>query len=130
MALVESNAAFLQRCNEIDATGNFSNALAAQNIGTFSAMAFSLGTPQTPPTDQQFDNLAVAVFRLVGDSSISNVNGLCRIREKIELPGISSIGGLRFSACASRLDRFQLGFQQSTQTCKNSPVRTGCDSAC
>jgi hypothetical protein len=62
MALVESNAAFLQRCNEIHATGNFSNALAAQNIGTFSAMAFSLGTPQTPPTDQQFDNLAVAVF--------------------------------------------------------------------
>ena len=38
--------------------------------------------------------------RLVGDSSISNVNGLCRIREKIELPGISSIGAF------VSLDRF------------------------
>ena len=62
MALVESNAAFVQRCNEIDPTRNFSTALAAQNIGTFSAMAFALGTPQTPPTDQQFDTLAGVVF--------------------------------------------------------------------
>ena len=62
MALVESNAAFIQRCNEIDVTGNFVTALAAQNISTFSGLAFSLGTPQTPPTDQQFDTLATAVF--------------------------------------------------------------------
>lgn len=62
MALVESNAAFVQRCNEIDPSRNFSTALAAQNIGTFSAMAFALGTPQTPPTDQQFDTLAGVVF--------------------------------------------------------------------
>jgi hypothetical protein len=58
MALVESNAAFTQRCNEIDPARNFVPALAAQNIGTFSAMAFALGTPQTPPSDQQFDALA------------------------------------------------------------------------
>jgi hypothetical protein len=55
MSLVESNAAFAQRCSELDRTGNFGNALTAQNINTFSAMAFALGTPQTPPTDQQFD---------------------------------------------------------------------------
>ena len=62
MALVESSAAFTQRCNEIDQTGNFGNALGVQNITTFSGMAFSLGTPQTPPTDQQFNTLAQAVF--------------------------------------------------------------------
>jgi len=62
MALVESSAAFTPRCTEIDQTGNFGNALAAQNISTFSGMAFSLGTPQTPPTDQQFNTLAQAVF--------------------------------------------------------------------
>ena len=47
---------------ELDRTGNFGNALTAQNINTFSAMAFALGTPQTPPTDQQFDTLAQTVF--------------------------------------------------------------------
>ena len=62
MALVESNAAFTQRCNEIDPTGNFGNALGTQNISTFSAMAFSLGTPQTAPTEQQFNTLGQAVF--------------------------------------------------------------------
>ena len=62
MSLVESNAAFTQRCSELDRSGNFGNALAAQNINSFSAMAFALGTPQTPPTDQQFDTLAQAVF--------------------------------------------------------------------
>ena len=62
MSLVESNAAFTQRCSELDRSGNFGNSLAAQNINRFSAMAFALGTPQTPPTDQQFDTLAQAVF--------------------------------------------------------------------
>ena len=62
MALVESNAAFRQRCNEIDQSGAFEDALAQQNISSFSGMAFALGTPQTPPTDQQFTTLAQAVF--------------------------------------------------------------------
>lgn len=62
MALVESNAAFTQRCNEIDDTGQFATALAGQNISTFSGMAFSLGTPQAPPSDQQFNTLSQAVF--------------------------------------------------------------------
>ena len=29
--------------------------------------------------------------RLIGDSTISNVNCLCRIAEKIELPGLDSV---------------------------------------
>ena len=62
LSLVEGNAAFSQRCSELDRTGNFGNALTAQNINTFSAMAFALGTPQTPPTDQQFDTLAQTIF--------------------------------------------------------------------
>ena len=62
MSLVESNAAFLQRCAELDATGNFGTVLAAQNITSFSGMAFAMGTPQSPPTDAQFTNLAGVVF--------------------------------------------------------------------
>ena len=62
MSLVESNAAFTQRCTEIDPTGNFGTLLHGQNIRTFSSMAFALGTPQTPPTDAQFNTLALAIF--------------------------------------------------------------------
>ena len=62
MSLVESNAAFTQRCTEIDLTGNFGTLLQGQNIRTLSSMAFALGTPQTPPTDAQFNTLALAVF--------------------------------------------------------------------
>eukprot|EP00435_Cladocopium_sp_Y103_P051887 s469_g16.t1 len=62
MSLVESNAAFVQRCGEIDPSGNLSTALAGQNVTSFSGMAFSVCTPQTAPTDQQFDTLARAVF--------------------------------------------------------------------
>ena len=62
MALVESTAAFTQRCGEIDPTGNFGNALGTQNITTFSALAFSLGTPQSAPTEQQYNTLGQAVF--------------------------------------------------------------------
>ena len=62
MTLVESNAAFVQRCNEMDASGNLVTLLNAQNISMFSGLAFAMGTPQSAPTDQQFDNLARTVY--------------------------------------------------------------------
>ena len=62
MTLVESNAAFVQRCNEMDASGNLVTLLNAQNISNFSSLAFAMGTPQSAPTDQQFDNLARTVY--------------------------------------------------------------------
>ena len=62
MALVESNAAFRQRCNELDQTGALGDALGNQNVTSFSSMAFSFGTPQTPPTDAQFTALSQSVF--------------------------------------------------------------------
>ena len=62
MSLVESIAAFTQRCNEVEPGGNLVNLLNAQNINTFSSLAFSMGTPQSAPTDQQFDTLARTVY--------------------------------------------------------------------
>ena len=60
MSLVESNAAFSQRCNEVEPT--LVALLAAQNITTFSGLAFAMGTPQSAPSDQQFDTLARTVY--------------------------------------------------------------------
>jgi hypothetical protein len=62
MSLVESTAAFFQRCDEISPDGALRNALETQDIKTHSAMAFTMGTPQMPPTDEQFNQLAQRVF--------------------------------------------------------------------
>ena len=62
MSLVESEAAFGQRCDEIVADGSLKRALVAQNVKCFSALAFAVGTPQSPPTETQFDAFAQQVF--------------------------------------------------------------------
>ena len=62
MALTESQAAFEQRCDEIVGDGTLKAALVGAGVSTYSLLAFSIGTPQTPPTDDQFDNLAGRVF--------------------------------------------------------------------
>jgi hypothetical protein len=48
MSLVESTAAFFQRCDEITSDGSLRVALDAQEIKNHSAMAFTMGTPQMP----------------------------------------------------------------------------------
>ena len=62
MTLVDSEAAFKQRCTELDGTGNLSRVLNAQNIKSYSILAYVVGTPQTPPSDAQFDTLCRTVF--------------------------------------------------------------------
>ena len=49
MSLVESSAAFFQRCDEISPDGALKAALDAQEIKTHSAMAFTMGTQMTRP---------------------------------------------------------------------------------
>ena len=48
MSLVESTAAFFQRCDEITSDGSLRVALDAQEIKNYSAMAYTMGTPQLP----------------------------------------------------------------------------------
>ena len=89
MALVESNAAFVQRCGEIDPTGDFGTALANQNLTTFSSLAFSMGTPQTPPSDQQFTALAATVFG--GGATLGQTSMLRRLHFEATTLMIASI---------------------------------------
>ena len=62
MSLVESKAAFEQRCDEITTDGTLKAAFAATGIDSFSKLAFSVGTPQSPPTEAQFGAFARTVF--------------------------------------------------------------------
>ena len=62
MSLIESVAAFNQRCDEILADGSLRTRLTLAGVDTFSKLAFSVGTPQTPPTEAQFDAFSTNIF--------------------------------------------------------------------
>ena len=64
MSLVDSIAAFTVRCDEIDDSRQMAMLLNRQGINTFSSMAFSIGTPNQPPTDAAFEQFAQRVFTL------------------------------------------------------------------
>ena len=62
MSLVDSSAAFERKCRDLKGGDELFEGLSALGIGDFTTLAFSLGTPQKPPTDDQFDTLGSKVF--------------------------------------------------------------------
>ena len=54
MSLVDSPAAFVLRCDEVDDSKQMSILLGRQGINTFSSLAFAIGTPSQPPSDAAF----------------------------------------------------------------------------
>lgn len=60
---VDSSAAFSQRCSELSTpTLNLGELLKAQNIQTFSELAYACGTPNRPPSDAEFQALSDTVL--------------------------------------------------------------------
>ena len=62
MALIESAAAFSQRCDELVSDESLKNGLRAAGVETFAQMAFAIGTPQTAPTAADMDRFAGNIF--------------------------------------------------------------------
>ena len=58
MALVDSEAAFASHCNSIDKSGEILNLCTHADLTSFMRMAFAIGTPQTPATDDAFRTFA------------------------------------------------------------------------
>lgn len=54
MALVDSNAAFVSHCDAIDPSFALKNLCINNGLRTFSQLAFAIGTPQQPCTDDEF----------------------------------------------------------------------------
>ena len=76
MSLVDSIAAFTVRCDEIDDSRQMALLLNRQGINTFSSMAFSIGTPNQPPTDAAFEQFAQRVFTLPSMGQIGKLRHL------------------------------------------------------
>ena len=68
MAITDSRAAFEAHCGRVDPTGFVKDLLSRNHITSFSALAFAIGTPQSPPTDDQFRQFGA---RLNGDVDLT-----------------------------------------------------------
>jgi len=60
--VIESEAAFERRCLDVRGDGSLLAGLSGQRVKTFRSLAFALGTPQSPPTEQAFAELTKKVF--------------------------------------------------------------------
>lgn len=77
MALVDSEAAFRKRLTEVLSDVGARNAVIAGGLQTFSALAFAVGTPQTPPSDDDFRVFADAL--LPAGYGMGSYSGLRRL---------------------------------------------------
>ena len=58
MSLADSEAAFEQHCNKLVGDDSLATLLVNHGIKSLSAVAFASGTPQSPPTEEQFKEFA------------------------------------------------------------------------
>ena len=61
MSLADSEAAFEQHCNKLVGDGSLTALLVNHGIKSLSALAFASGTPQSPPSEEQFKEFATQV---------------------------------------------------------------------
>ena len=61
MALVDSEAAFASHCNAIDRSRELLNVFTAANLTSFMRLAFAIGTPQTPASEEAFKEFATEI---------------------------------------------------------------------
>jgi len=61
MSLADSEAASEQHCDKLAGDGSLTALLVNHGIKSLSALAFASGTPQSPPTREQFKKFATQV---------------------------------------------------------------------
>ena len=61
MSLADSEAAFEQHCNKLVPAGTLYNLLSGHGIKSLSSLAFAAGTPQSPPSEEQFKEFATMI---------------------------------------------------------------------
>ena len=77
MSLIDSTASFEKRCSDIDESGALLEGLRNQGVRGFSALAYTIGTPQTAPSDRQYDVLAAKISG--AEPTLGQVSGLRRL---------------------------------------------------
>lgn len=90
MSLIESEAAFAQRCVEVANNTVIRDALNHAGVKSFSALAFSMGTPQVAPTEQQFNAFISSIFGAAG-ANVGQVASLRRLHFEATALVVASI---------------------------------------
>ena len=101
MALVESEVAFRKRCEELE--DGLYEKFRSQDISSFSTLAFTLGSPQNPVSDDQMNELANKIHG--GAATVGNT---------------ALVRRLHFEACAFLMADMKT---QVTATDPSEPVR-------
>ena len=78
MSLADSEAAFEQHCKRISPSGALFTLLTNQRISNLSSLAFASGTPQSPPTEEQFKEFATGINN-GNEMTFGEVAGLRRL---------------------------------------------------
>ena len=78
MSLADSEAAFEQHVRKVDKSGTLHPLLVGQGILNLSALAFAVGTPQVPPSDEQFKDFATGINNGI-DMSFGQQSALRRL---------------------------------------------------
>ena len=76
MSLVDSAAAFERKCKDAKNGEDLFNGLKALGVTDFNTLAFTLGTPQKPPTEDQVADLGAKVF---GVPTVGQLSSLRRL---------------------------------------------------
>ncbi|CAE7296178.1 car, partial [Symbiodinium sp. CCMP2592] len=73
--IIESEAAFEKRCLEVRGDGSLTAGLSTQGVKSFRSLAFALGTPQSPPTEDAFRELAKLVYA-TGEPTVGELSSI------------------------------------------------------
>ena len=122
MSIADSEAAFEQHCNKLVGDGTLSMLLVNHGIKSLSALAFASGTPQSPPTEEQFKDFTTQVNGGV-DMSFGMQAHLKRLHFEaaaIVMAVLTYLFRLCFNQCNASLhfgsSKHSCNFEKKTQT--------------
>ena len=103
MALIDSEASLKQRCRHIEGDDALFEALTANGVKTLRQLAFALGSPQTPHSDESLKDLTAKVYRCA-DGVQPTVGQIANVRMLIFEASTLVVAQLRAQATADDTD--------------------------
>ncbi|CAE7382974.1 unnamed protein product [Symbiodinium sp. CCMP2592] len=103
MALIDSEASLKQRCLPIEGDDSLFESLKANGVKTLRQLAFALGSPQTPPSDDALRDLAAKVYKCA-EGTQPTIGQIANVRMLIFEASTLVVAQLRAQATADDSD--------------------------
>ncbi|CAE7826193.1 kanC [Symbiodinium sp. CCMP2592] len=103
MALIDSEASLKQRCLPVEGDDSLFESLKANGVKTLRQLAFALGSPQTPPSDDSLKDLAAKVYKCA-EGTQPTIGQIANVRMLIFEASTLVVAQLRAQATADDSD--------------------------